>query len=242
MPKYNVVLFLGSESKGHGWYRDTDFVVRLWEKDGTEIVNQAYADDSTARAAIVTEATNLGWDSEVATQEFAEPVTPTVNAVVSALNVFKGVAAAAQNIHGGVAGSVSAVGWDTTVNDGVYIDAHVDGDSEIVFLKQGQFHYKASIAAINSGLNNRNTYAMRMRWLDTDDVEKDLFYLDDTYIRDDAVDYDSGLMADGDVLIVEIGDKVIFEVEVLDEQTASGTVNADTVKSKIRIDYVSYAV
>lgn len=147
---------------------------------------------------------------------------------------FKGVAAPAQNIHG-AKGTISDVGWagvdhaDLT-NTGPHLTANVAMELNI----------NCSVAVVDEGVNNRNTYMLRILHTDSSDVEKYTYFGNSLYLRDDNNDYDSGVTSCDARLFVEVGDKLTMQVEVLDAQTDSGTVNASETYSKLLVQKITY--
>ncbi len=99
-----------------------------------------------------------------------------------------------------------------------------------------------SVFAMDNGVNNRSTYALRVEHRNSSDTLLDTYYLDSMYIRDDANTYDSGGMGAATIrLFVAASDYIQVETEVLDVQTTTGTVNADTTRSLIKIDRITYS-
>lgn len=158
----------------------------------------------------------------------------------SATTILSGTASASGNNIHGAKGTVVALSWDATTNNATYVDTFSNGDTEIQFVGAEEISVHASVGAIDNGVNNRSTYVLRLRHVNSSDTEIFTYYLDDTYVRDDNNTYDSGLMAAELRLFVAAGDKVIIQTEVLDVQTTTGTVNASTSYSKIKIDRISY--
>jgi hypothetical protein len=103
-----------------------------------------------------------------------------------------------------------------------------------------ELNISCSIAVIDEGVNNRNTYMVRIKHTDSSDVEKYIYLGNSAYLRDDNNSYDSGVTTINARLFVAVGDKLTAQVEVLDAQTSSGTVNASETHSKLLIEIVSY--
>lgn len=242
MAKYNVTMYDATTQKitASGYYDDAALHVDVHEIDGSDLIDAVtYGSDALARAAITSEASSNGWVDEVAT--VAEVVQETKVAKPRMSNVFAGVVTAAQNIHG-VGGTITEVQYDNTSKDTTHI-SHTDGTSEFQFLKKdNEYRISAPIALLDVGLNNRNTYGLKIKWTDSLDVVKREWLVDDTYVRDDNIDYDSGVMGWDGAIFPELNDKLIIQVEVLDEQTPTGTVSPDTTESQIWIDQIYYQV
>ena len=156
----------------------------------------------------------------------------------AAADILVGTASSGNNLIG-TKGTVVSVGWDASVEDTDEITGFDDGESDIVITNAGELLLDASVAVIDAGVNNRTTLALRVRLRNSSNVEQYLYYVDSTYIRDDANTYDSGLMAVQLELHVAAGDKLQIQSEVLDAQTTSGTMNASTTYSKLRLQKIS---
>ena len=61
------------------------------------------------------------------------------------------------------------------------------------------------------------------------------------YIRDDNSSYDSGALGGGIRLIVNAGERVKINTELLDTETQTGSAYFNTTKSKIRIEKITYS-
>lgn len=98
---------------------------------------------------------------------------------------------------------------------------------------------KASLAIINSAVNNRSTYQIKVLHTDSGSVTKRMYQGSSAYIRDDNNTYDSGVAdVSVPVLSLAVGDRIIVQAEVLDAQTAAGTTNPNVAKSQLFIDRV----
>ncbi len=157
----------------------------------------------------------------------------------TATAILEGLPTAAQNIHG-ADGTLSDVTWDTSTNNATYIDTFVNGDSDIVAVSAMEVAIHASVDVVDIGLNNRQTYALKLIHKNSADSVLRTYYCDDTYVRDDADTYDSGLMGLDKRVFMAAGDKLVVQVEVLDAQTSSGTVSPGTTYSQVFVDRITY--
>ena len=168
----------------------------------------------------------------------AEPVGP-VSPVgsLTVIPVFDGLAAPDSNIHGDV-GIPSDVPYTGAINT----DYLIQSGADIIAVVDVLLSLNASVAIIDQGVNNRNIYQVFIEVRDSGDVVQDVYQGTSTYIRDDNVAYDSGICAvNVPMLTLSAGDKLRVRVEVLDAQTASGTVNADETKSQLKLKLISMA-
>lgn len=150
-------------------------------------------------------------------------------------DIFEGLASATGNNIHGAKNSEASISWDSSTNDSEHIDAHVDGDSELIAKKAEKWSVDASIAAIDNGVNNRTTYIVIIEHQDSLGETIYEYIGSQFYIRDDANAYDSGAGFRYAEMNVAVGDKVIIKSRVLDVQTTTGTVDASTVLTKLLI-------
>lgn len=156
----------------------------------------------------------------------------------NAANILVALADTGVNIHGAAGTSVN-INWNASVNDTDQV-TFTDGTAEIILDNAGQIRVHASIGIIDSAINNRSTYRMEMAHLTDLDVEIYTYLGSGAYVRDDAAQYDSGIMFGHFELNVSAGDKLIIRSIVSDTQTAAGTVNADTTLTKLKIERLTY--
>ncbi len=154
--------------------------------------------------------------------------------------ILEGTASSTGNNLAGVGDTEIDISWDATTNDTGEVTSFTNGDTEIQIANAGQIRLHTAVAVIDAGLNNRQTYGLSLNHLNSSDVLQYQYWLDSFYVRDDANDYDSGLGAGQLEINVAAGDKLQIEVEILDEQTNSGTVNASTTYSTVRVEKITY--
>lgn len=242
MAKYSVTLEDANGAlTGVGYYDDVAFAVYLQELDGTELLNQTYVDDPTARAAITSTATANSWTDTVATT--AEVPQDTLVARPLTALVFDGVATASpvQDVHGAKS-TQTDVNWDNVATKDTALITHTDGDAAIQFPKGNEeFNCNFTVAILDAGLTNRAVYGLRIVHTDSTDAVLRSWLADSAYVHDNA-DSDSGILNWSGRFVPGQGDKIKVQVEVLDTQTPTGSVAPSAVESKVFIDRVAYAV
>ncbi len=243
MPKRNVTFTDngGVDFVGFGFLDDDTHQIKLFHADKTLLTNQTLADDAAARAEIAAQATAQGWDAPEIATEVETPVTPSY-ATPAAAEIFAATVSAATDIHADSGtGSKTSMPWTASVNDTDEVTGFTDDDTDVQITNAGEIAIAASILT-QGGANNRNTYMLNVIHKDSSDVVKRTYHCAGMYIRDDNNAYDSGIVAALLRLIVEAGDKLTLEIEVIDAQTVTATVTADTTYSKLSIDRVTYQV
>jgi len=199
---------------------------------------------NNAKVGVTTEEANVNadWDSSSGDSEILnKPTIPTSISAV-ATEIFEGPVQASQNMHG-AKGTVSSIGWNPDTNNATYIDTYVDGDAEIPFVGAEEINISAAVYAMDNGVNNRTMYALRIRHVDSSDVLIRDYYCDQMYVRDNEDTYDSGGTGQlGGRMFVSAGDKLLIQIEVIDVATTTGTVYADTTRSTIKIDRITYVL
>lgn len=148
--------------------------------------------------------------------------------------ILKATAAANNNIHG-ANGTQRDITWNATTNVGASVDGFANGDNIVTALVDANWKIQTSVAVLDNAANNRTTYDLRVRHLDSANALITEYVLGSTYLRDDNNTYDSGLVGGFLEIPMSAGDSIQVRTEVLDVQTVAATVNANTTLSKLII-------
>ena len=109
------------------------------------------------------------------------------------------------------------------------------------FVTAGEYMIYCTLAVTDSQSNDRLNFLAYITHMSGSNQPIYSYGIGGAYIRDDNSSYDSGALGGGIRLIVNAGERVKINTELLDTETQTGSAYFNTTKSKIRIEKITYS-